>query len=450
MSFGFTDITNSAYSPKVANVITNDLCISCGVFIPVCPKNNIIPDYSSRLGSHQVKIVDTNNCTDCSDKPCDIVCPSVSVDYIDLLKEHTYDDTRIGPVKSIQLGISRRFADNPFSSSGGIIRDLITYFISKDIPVICLCNDDTLGFSLKTIQSRKQIFNLPGSIYHSVDLTNAVELIEQLDQKPVIVAIPCLIEGIQKYFDYKGSHIDNEILFSIGIICGWSFSDHALRGYTRLRKINGVDFSKTTYRGQNNKKGYLRLFSRSGKLLHSLKRWKFTNLKDFFYYTCFFTRANNRLRCRLCTNHLNVTSDISLGDAWIDGEDRKLSIILIRTQHAQDIINYLHQLGAISLQAADLSTVIGTQGNDLVNGITAARLTKFLSYIPFFASIKPPKFIHSISFNKSLSISSTFVFVWQMLMRKLSRSNYHLFFIMQILSKFRQLPSQIYSIRRKK
>ena len=450
MYFGFTDITNSADSPKVAKVITNDLCISCGVCIPACPKSNIIPDYSPRLGSHQVKIIDTNDCTDCSDKSCDIVCPSVSVDYIDLLKEHSYDDTRIGPVTSIQLGISRTFADNPFSSSGGIIRDLISYFIAKDIPVICLCNDDTLGFALKTIRSRKQIFDLPGSIYHSVDLTNAVNLIEKLDQKPVIVGIPCLLEGIQKYFDHKGSHIDNEVLFSIGIICGWSFSDHALRGYTKLRKIHGVDFSKTTYRGQYNKKGYLRLFSCTGELLHSLKRWKFSNLKDFFYYTSFFTRANNRLRCRLCTNHLNVTSDISLGDAWIDGEDRKLSIILTRTHQAQVIMNQLHQLGAVSLQDADLSTVIGTQGNDLVNGITAAHLSKFFSYIPFFGAIQPPKFIHSKSLIKSLTISSTLVFVWQMLMRKLSRSNYYLFFIMQVFSKFRQLPYQINSIRGKR
>ena len=101
----------------------NDLCISCGACIHICPFDNIIMQYIDDRGKYDAVVQDDDTCLKCNGvKNCLAVCPSYNVDYeaLALSSQNNF----LGKVENVYNGYSKNKATRHTASSGGFIREL--------------------------------------------------------------------------------------------------------------------------------------------------------------------------------------------------------------------------------------------------------------------------------------------------------------------------------------
>ena len=428
--------------PQVTEVVANDLCIACGACIEACPENLIHPDYSELRGTKEIKISSTSDCQGCG-KFCDQVCPSIKVDF------RTDKDTslhpRLGNIKNVVNGYSPEYQFNGISSSGGVVREIITYFTMADIPVICLVQNEQ-GYEAGLINSTEELSNIPGSIYHSVGFYNAIPLLRESSRKCAIIALPCVMEGIDKYIQTCEPELELKIEARIGIICGWMYSDHAWQSFASAKRIKMTDITDISYRGED-KVGQLKL--RTNEKVHSFNRKSFSTFSEEVDFRSSFSGVYNRLRCRLCENHTNITADISVGDAWLkkyDNPEAKISIIVSRTSKGEKILDSLEHSQKLVLSQGNPDEIIESQSLNLVLGLYARQLSRLLNS----KGITTPKFFYSGSEKysyteekdiESLTIKDRFYMNEELVWRSLVRRKHYFLYRLRVL--VRMLPRQI-------
>lgn len=424
--------------PQIAAVVSNDLCIACGACVAVCPAGIVKPEYNAYRAAHEVRIHDLQPCQSCRTQPCDTVCPSIRVDLPDLGHRSLNLDeklmTRQGPVEAVFLGYSQPHRDNGVSSSGGIVRLLIQTALADSIPVICLIKKET-GYGPAILHSVEELEKVPGSIYHGVGFSDAIPLLRSLDQPCILVSTPCQLEGIVKYaLDHEPALL-SRITLKVGLICGWMYSDHSLRAFTSYKGIQ-EEWTDAAYRGED-KVGLLKVRTSSEE--HKYHRRVFINKAERLDYQASFSSGANRLRCRLCQDHLNVLCDIAVGDAWLARKhEQKLSIIVARTQAGLTRLRSLEAAGLLHLEDSGIEDIIESQSDDLVEGRTARRISSHLES----SGVSTPQFVYAEAARQQTpqTLAERVDFSSEILLRRLLRSeNYRLFrsaYLLRHLSRF--------------
>ncbi len=404
--------------PKIAKVVQDDMCIACGACIYACPEKIVEPTYSEIRGAHEVKITEVNKCADCS-APCDRVCPSIEVNFTKLLNKNqnnTIAIERSGNIESIYLGYSPEHRFNGVSSSGGIIRSFINNSVKIGQPVICL---GTAGENYEPIivERLADLEKIPGSIYHGVSFIKCIELLKNIQKSCLLIATPCQLEGIYKYIQEIEPNLRNKIGLTVGLICGWMYSDHALKAFSNYKNIQGkiVDAG---YRGED-KVGLLKI--KTDHQEYSYNRRQFNTIQEFIDYQASFSSGMNRLRCRVCENHLNILADLAVGDAWLERkQDEKLSIIVTRTITGDRALSALISQDNLVLEQGLYLDIEESQSPNLVYSYVARKMSSFLQKI----DIITPQFIFSDSDHKiPLNFNNFWEFKFEMLIRKIIRSS---------------------------
>lgn len=406
-------------SPNISKVIQEDMCVACGACLEVCPYKNLAACYSNFRATHEVGVLDEKKCYEC-DKPCDSVCPSVEVDYKKLSKtfghaERKIED-RLGPINKVWIGYSSRYQMDGVSSSGGILREIVSSWLSHGKQVVCLVSNTNDKYAMELVSEIDAIYKIPGSIYHSVSLVDTIACIKKAKTKVLLVGIPCQIEGVAKYVSEHEPALGNKLGPIVGIICGWMFTSKALSAFCQYKNINGkIDDAK--YRGEN-ESGFLKL--KIDGVVHKFERRKFEGFTDRHDYRSSFGFPANRLRCRVCQNHVNVLADISVGDAWLRRKRLcKESIVIERTIQGKEMINTLRNRGNLVLEQGDVSDIFESQSSNLVNGIVARKLTIFLQN----SGLYTPSFTYHDDQKDCLAIglSDTVRFKFELYLRKTLR-----------------------------
>lgn len=413
--------------PLISSVVDNDLCIACGACISACPYDVVEPSYNTHRGTHEIAIRNTDHCSSCS-APCDSVCPSLEVDFKALSNSPSFPTTRIGPVESVFLGYSPKHQFNGKSSSGGTIRILIEDALEQNIPVICLVKEGD-EYLPSTLYNVSDLSKVPGSIYHSVSFTNCLQHIEKLDRKCLLVATSCQLEGILKYIKLENPSLQKKISLIVGLICGWMYSDHSIQAFSQFKGIQ-APIHDAQYRGED-KVGLLKLWTNKKK--YSFDRRRFSTVKDSLDFKASFSSSMNRLRCRVCENHVNVLADISVGDAWLERKkSEKLSVIITRTKQGEQSVLSLREKGKLIIEDGSIADIFESQSENLVEGHTAKKIARFLNN----RGISTPKFNFQEGLRKQykLSILDIFKFKREILFRKLIRKSeyksYRLFYFL--------------------
>lgn len=358
----------------IQDIIDNDLCIACGACVYVCPEQIVLPSYSEIRGAYEVRIVEAEACNTCTTKPCGDVCPSVSA----ITADNSPLD-RVGKIESVHIGHSIEFQHNGVSSSGGIVREICYDFIRKGVSVICLTESISGGkstYEAGMLDDLKMLETMPGSIYHSVSFINAISILKEESGPFALVSIPCHLEGIVKYIQKYEPKLEEKIIFRLGIICGWMFSDHGLKNFVQSHNLESPILD-AKYRGED-KVGLLKI--KTSESVHKFDRRKFDTLNEMIAFRSSFSTDVNRLRCRLCQNHTNIQSDISIGDAWLSRKGKqKLSILVVRTSRGKKILDSLVNQSRIELEIGSEDDILESQGEDLVYGHTAQKLAKIMT-----------------------------------------------------------------------
>ena len=418
----------------IQSVIENDLCITCGACVEICPESNLITHYDKSNGAYQPKIVDVNVCSSCSSKPCEKVCQSL----VNALPHNHIISNPLGSINLCGVGYSSQYVNNKNSSSGGLVKELVKLSLECGYDVICLSAKDQ-SFNLETIENISSIDNLPGSIYHSVDLSDSIKLIDDAVKPVAIVAIPCLLEGLELYYKSLHTSLDAKVSLKIGIICGWSFSHHSILGFSQIQRLKHVETNLSTYRGGGDRKGSLRLFNNKNINIGTWKRQNFDTIWQLLTYRIFFSKYNNRMRCRLCVNHVNKLSDISLGDVWVKSERRKVSLIVTRSSRGLKALDTLIDEKRIEYEEATSDLIIATQSNDLVYGTSAVRMHEALQNLKLLPTTIRFQGIDKWHDQHHLSMLLKIRVLIEVCFRYLSRKNYILFFLLQVLLRVKSI-----------
>lgn len=425
--------------PMIQDVISNDMCIACGACIYACGEENIKNKYSDYRCAHEVLIIDDKKCNDCK-KPCESVCPSIEVNYVEFMKNHFLSpekELRIGPVGAVKTGYAKKHRDNGVSSSGGVVRALIVNALESGQKVICLYGEGK-NYRPHLITELETVKKIPGSIYHSVSFTNCIHILKELDSPCLLVSTPCQLEGVEKYILNIEPELKNKIALKIGLICGWMFSDHGVQAFAKYNKINEplVDMG---YRGES-QAGNLKLKTKS--MLYSYDRRVFNTFNELLNYKACFSSPVNRLRCRICQNHTNVLADISVGDAWLkSNKGEKRSLIVIRTNAGSKVIEQMSNNGQLILEKGSVEDIVESQSANLVFGNTAMKLQQYLRNKNIFV----PRFIfhRAQQYDLVLSRGENIIFRFEFVLRNLLRNGrYEKFKFMYFIRHMRKLLRQ--------
>lgn len=414
-------------APRITGVVENDLCIACGACVEVCPAKVVRPAYNEYRAAHEVRITDLHACQTCAAQPCDSVCPSIRVDLPDLARRSMGLNisrlSRHGPVTGVFLGYSQPHRDNGVSSSGGIVRLLIQTALASSIPVICLIKKEK-GHGPAILRSVGDLEKVPGSIYHGVGFQDAIPLLRSVEQPCYLISTPCQLEGIMKYAVDHEPALLGKIALKIGLICGWMYSDHSLHAFMTYKGLKGA-LTDANYRGED-KVGLLKIRTGGGE--SKFHRRVFENRSERLDYASSFSSGANRLRCRLCQDHLNVLCDVAVGDAWLARKTTdKLSIIVARTSAGLNVLRNLEKAGVLQLEDAGEDDIIESQSKDLVEGLTARRFSRYLAS----KGVSTPQFVYGEAVQEkspTLSLSGSAEFGAERVLRSLLRARYYRLF----------------------
>jgi coenzyme F420 hydrogenase subunit beta len=340
----------------LSGVIAESLCIGCGACALVDPTVEL------RLDPKKLIFEPSHAST----AAAAAVCPAVQVDFPGLQVKLFPDSTpsEYGVVHSVMLAQSTDIDRNTKASSGGLIKELLRHHLAQpDVDgAIALSHVDGIDFQPRLITDPDEVDSLPGSIYHNLAQPRAIELLEQHEGRFVLVAIPCQLEGIWQYVFNHAPHLRERIHSTIGLLCGWQYSHHALKAICQYK---GVDFDAITdisFRG-GGPVGKLRITTPAKEVAVSRR-------VDFGYQVA-FDRSFNTPRCHLCINHSNFLADIVVGDAWLPSTvmtKTGISLLINRTAAADATVRALEAEGRLKVADVTVEEIKESQTRRVVFG----------------------------------------------------------------------------------
>lgn len=331
-------ITNS-----LSGVIDAGMCIGCGACEMVDPTVQV-----SLNPKRLIFEPETPGSIDAA-----AVCPAVAVDY-EGIQKYLFPNADIGPfgvVRSVHLSQSVDNQRNLKASSGGLIKELLRSLLqSGDIDgVIALDHVDGINFAARLVTDADDIDTLPGSIYHNLKQTPALELLRDTPGRLAIVAIPCELEGLYAWVKNYAPELRSKIAITIGLLCGWQYSHHSINAMGEYLGYNPEEIADISYRG-GGPVGKLTVNTRDGKVYTASRR------VDFGYQVA-FDRHFNTTRCHVCINHSNFFADLVVGDAWLPSTvftKTGISLVICRSEFAENAHARLVESGAcVSIEVGE-------------------------------------------------------------------------------------------------
>lgn len=364
-------------------VLENDLCIGCGACVAADPTLEL------RLSPTKLIFEPSHAGT----AQAAAVCPAISVDYSHL-QSMRFPGSKQGPfgvVESVMLAQSVDYDRNLKASSGGLIKELLMALLQReDVDgAIVLGHVAGLNYEPKVITSADQVDGLPGSIYHNLPKQRVLQLLDELEGSYVLVAIPCELEGIFNYIYTTAPDLETKIHSTIGLLCGWQYSHHALRAICEFKKIDFDAITDLSYRG-GGPVGKLRITTSDGAVMAVNRR------VDISYQTA-FDRHFNTPRCHLCINHANFLSDVVVGDAWLPstvGTRTGISLIISRTRSADLLMRDLAQEGRIAMTEVSTAEIEESQTHRIAFGDFSYAYANYLRKLGrFVPDLKGPNLV---------------------------------------------------------
>ena len=319
----------------LSGVISSGMCIGCGA----CE----MADGSVRVALNPRSLV--YEPTSPGGAAAAAVCPAVSVDYAGL-QSWLFPGSEAGPfgvVRSVHLAQSTDIDRNTKASSGGLIKEVLRSMLRNgEIDgVIALDHVDGIEFAARLVTDPEDVDTLPGSIYHNLRQTPALQLLRDTPGRLAVVAIPCQLEGMYSWIRTNAPELREKVVLTVGLLCGWQYSHHSINAMGEYLGFDPAEIADISYRG-GGPVGKLTVTMRDGRE-HSASR------RVDFGYQVAFDRHFNTTRCHVCVNHGNFLADLVVGDAWLPSTvftKTGISLVVCRTERAESVLAGLVSAGA--------------------------------------------------------------------------------------------------------
>ncbi len=353
----------------LSGVLRSGMCIGCGA----CT----FADPSLKLELDPGRLIFQPN--HAGSRGAASVCPAVRVDFSGLQARifPGQEQTAYGVVRSVMLAQSTHHQRNLEASSGGVIKELLMELLARDEVdgAIALRHVEGLDFQPALLTRPEEVDSLPGSIYHNLAQPGTLRILRERPGRFVLVAIPCQLEGIYNYLFAFEPELLDRIHLTIGLLCGWQYSHHALRAICDFKGIDVHSIEEISYRG-GGPVGKLRIVA-GGRETAVGRR------VDFDYQVA-FDRHFNVPRCHVCINHHNMLADLVVGDAWLPSTVATrtgISLVINRTPAAERLMEELEAKGRIQLSQVTVEEIRESQTDRTLFGGLAYPYMDYLDEI---------------------------------------------------------------------
>jgi coenzyme F420 hydrogenase subunit beta len=343
-------------SIDLAAVAESGMCIACGACLAADESLDLVLDERTL----------TYRPTGIGNPAAAAVCPAVQVDF-EALHAFRFPGAEVGPhgvVDSVLLAQSTDHDRNLAASSGGLIKELLLSLLARDDVDGILALDEVggLDYRVRLVRDPDEIDRLPGSIYHAVRLDDTLRLLREGTGRYVVVGIPCQLEGIFNYVAQEAPELAERIVFTVGLLCGWTYSHHSIEAIARFKRIDPAAIEHVAYRG-GGPVGRLKLTTADKEVA--------IGRRVSFDYQVAFDRSFNTTRCHVCIDHSNFLADIVVGDAWLPSTvftRTGISLLICRTPEASAMIHELAAAGRLVFTEATTDEITESQTHRVVFG----------------------------------------------------------------------------------
>lgn len=317
------------------------ICSGCGACASICPTNSIFMETDEEGFLYpEIKI---DKCIEC--QKCQKACP--------VLEKNTYNhNISAYAVKHNNEEIRMQ------SSSGGFFSLLAEYVIDNNGVVFGATLDKSLCVRHICIECKEDIEKLRGSKYvQSIIGDTYIQAKNHLSEGKIVLftGTPCQIEGLLKFLGKK--YIN---LITQDIICHGVPSPKVWNNYIKWHEEKGnSSVISTSFR--NKKYGWKHY---SMNLQFDNGNEKIFPLKQDLFLRSFSSDLCLRPSCYNCCFKTKYRpSDFTLADFWgiqnifpETDDDKGTSLVIIRSQKATDIFNFVKPL--MTYKTADAETAL--------------------------------------------------------------------------------------------
>ncbi|MDI7260740.1 MAG: Coenzyme F420 hydrogenase/dehydrogenase, beta subunit C-terminal domain [Thermodesulfobacteriota bacterium] len=336
-------------------VIKKGLCTGCGTCVGVCPAGAIQFDFD--LEEPVLK----GSCTTCG--ICYSVCPGEDIPLLQLEKEVFGEvRTRSNELLGVSRAFLKGFAKDPevrhAGASGGLITALLIYLLEQgriDGALVSMM-DLQKPWRVKPILARTRAQFIAGAQSKYTICPNNMALKDAVGgDRLAAVGLPCHIHGIRKLQAYgKGSKGAEKIVLSLGILCGsnqsYRATEHVIQKFS---DISLEEIKRFEYRGGKDSQN-IQILTHDGKeitISNELRRS--------------VSHLIMKERCRMCCDFSAELADISLGEIFDPGRNRKVphwNGVIVRTEKGLQIIEDAVRAGAIEVSPLEEDIFYANRG----------------------------------------------------------------------------------------
>ena len=314
----------SKQSQLIDNVINNDICVTCGACVGLCPYF----DY------YDGKVVVMDMCNSDTGR-CLRFCPRADYNNAPLEQSKIYKENQseIGCYKRI---LKARSCNNDTANKaqyGGVVSSLIIYALNKGIIDSALLIDKGNNISPKTriVTNPSEVLNCAGSRYTSAAGLGALnKAITKGGKNLGFVGLPCQMEALAGMGQINQDEEDRlkSVNIRIGLFCTWALD---YRTFNKYIKSIGMNEPIIKYDIPPPPANVFRMLTENG--------WKELPLDD--------VRPFILKGCSLCKDMTAEWADISVG--MFEG-DEEWNTVIIRNDIGSQFINKAIEEGIITTE----------------------------------------------------------------------------------------------------
>jgi len=324
------------------------LCARSGTCIGICPEGAI------SLNANYYPVLDANSCTQCG--KCKEVCPGGRVRF-DALSRQIFgvpdDGSFDGHVISTYIGYAADETIRGNGAGGGLTTAIAADLFAQGEIDGCVVtrmrpNKPWKGEAF-VARDLKALMSSQGSRYTVIPLNCALKEIQMRPGRYAIIGLPCHLHGIHEAIKIEPLLVER-IVAILGIFCGGALELTLVPELLQNKGIAVDSICDFQFRG-GEWPGQMRAVfdDKEPQPVH------YSNYADGAYN--YLISLYMPLRCQVCLDGSNLFADISVGDAWMRGNDGRHkfpnhSKLIVRSQRGRVLVERAIKRGAIVVKNA--------------------------------------------------------------------------------------------------